>query len=94
MKHTTTQVYSIAPDELVQKIMEGVEKKLGAFEERLGRPKTSKYLSRKEASRKLQVSYVTLNLWDKKGILKKRKIGNKVFYLKEEIENILEASVA
>ncbi len=94
MKHTATHVYGIGPDELTQRIVTGLEKKLSSIEKVLNLEKPTKYISRKEVSQKLNVSYVTLDAWNKKGILKKRKIGNKVFYLNEEIEKLLESSIS
>jgi len=54
---------------------------------------TPKYITREEISKKLNVSCVTLYRWEKKGILKKRKIGGKVYYKIKEIEAILEQSI-
>ncbi|MFD2588431.1 hypothetical protein ACFSQJ_15955 [Croceitalea marina] len=90
---SSTQVFNITPEQLIQQIDKIIDERLSSLEVRLNQVKSKKYISRKEASNKLQISYVTLNEWDKNGILKKRKIGNKVFYLNEEIETILEQSV-
>ncbi|MEK6152072.1 MerR family transcriptional regulator [Flavobacteriaceae bacterium 3-367] len=92
MERTATQVHGISPEDLTQKILSEVEKKLTEFEKRINIQKTEKYISRKETSQKLGVTYATLNSWDKKGVLAKRKIGNRVLYVVSEIDEILESS--
>lgn len=47
-------------------------------------PKT--YLSRAEVSKMLNVSYVTLNKWNKSGRLKAVGIGGRVLYRQEDID--------
>ena len=47
------------------------------------------YLSRKEVSRLLGISYPTLNEWSKKGILKAYRIGNRVLYKSNEVDESL-----
>ena len=88
------QLYGITPEQFFNKIDQVIDEKLSSLEHKITSPRAPKYISRKEAKNKLRVSYVTLNEWDKKGVLKKRKIGNKVFYLNEEIDKILENSAA
>lgn len=51
------------------------------------KPKT--YLSRKEVSKMLNVSYVTLNKWNKSGRLKAVGIGGRVLYRQEDIDNAI-----
>jgi len=49
----------------------------------------SKPLSRKEASRYLQISEQTLDLWAKKGELKPIKFGRRVVYSIDDLEEFL-----
>lgn len=54
-------------------------------------PKTSEeYLTRQEVSKLLGVSLVTLNSWDRKGVLKPYRIGSQVRYKKSQIEESLQ----
>ena len=46
-------------------------------------------LTRKEVSEMLGVTYSTLWNWNKKEILESRKVGDKVFYLRSEVMNLL-----
>ncbi|MCX7546735.1 helix-turn-helix domain-containing protein [Xanthomarina sp. F1114] len=51
------------------------------------KPKT--YLSRAEVSKMLNVSYVTLNKWNRSGKLKAVGIGGRVLYRQEDIDNAI-----
>lgn len=51
----------------------------------------SKIISRKEVSELLKVSYCSLYHWNKKGILKAKKISNRVYYLKSDVYEKLNA---
>lgn len=51
-----------------------------------------RYVTREDVKNELKVSYVTLNDWDKKGILKKCRLGTRVYYRRDELEKILENS--
>jgi len=94
MEHKSIHLYGITPEQFFMKINQVIDEKISSLEDKINNRTPSKYISRKEARDKLHVSYVTLNDWDKKGVLKKRKIGNKVFYLNEEIDKVLEKSIA
>lgn len=72
---------------LVQKI----SNRLDLIEERLPK-QLSKLLTRKQVSEMLSVSVVTIIDWDKKGVLKPLRIGNRVRYQLIEIEEILKSS--
>jgi len=53
-------------------------------------PSESNYLSRKETSKLLKVSLVTLNNWANSGVLTPFRVGNKrILYKKEDVENAL-----
>ncbi|WP_421807422.1 helix-turn-helix domain-containing protein [Flagellimonas sp.] len=51
------------------------------------------YVPRRLILELLDVSVMTLDEWDRKNILKKRKIGGKVYYKLEEVEAVLEQSI-
>lgn len=52
-------------------------------------PKEQIWLTRKETIDLLKVSYVTLNSWNRTGILTAYKIANRVRYKKTDIESAL-----
>ena len=45
------------------------------------------YLSRKEVARLLKISLTTLNDWSKQGIVQSYRIGNRVLYKRNEIDD-------
>lgn len=49
----------------------------------------NKYLSRREAAKMLKISLPTLNEWTKQGKIKAYRIGSRVLYKPEDIENSL-----
>ena len=53
------------------------------------REQSSSYLSRKEVIILLKISLPTLHSWSKHGILKSHKLGNRVLYRRDEIENAI-----
>jgi excisionase family DNA binding protein len=47
------------------------------------------YLSRKEVSLLLKISFTTLHDWSKRGIIQSYRIGNKILYKRNEIEQAI-----
>jgi excisionase family DNA binding protein len=47
----------------------------------------SEYITRKEVSSLLKVCLVTLDDWTKQGLLQSYKIGNRVLYKRQEVED-------
>lgn len=75
-------------EELLQDLLEGIAK-IRSEEENSKRK--DEYLTRKEVSQLFAVSLVTLNNWDRKGVLKPYRLGNQVRYKMSEIEESLKA---
>jgi len=75
--------------EFIKLIGEVVEKKLCQL------PKTEKpksktvYFSRVEVAEMLKISLPTLNEWSKLGILQSYRIGNRILYKSQEVEESL-----
>ena len=63
-----------------------VEKRLQDIIEQLN-SKQSKFLSRKEVSKLLQISLPTLSVLTKEGVINSYRIGRRVLYKSDEIEN-------
>jgi excisionase family DNA binding protein len=77
----------ISLNDFLEKIDKLIETKL-----HLTKPagnKQSNYLGRKEVCKLLQITLPTLNDWSKLGRLQSYKIGNRVLYKKQEVENSL-----
>ena len=83
------QFIGTTPEQQKNEILKGVtilfEKFAIQFEPK--KPKT--YLSRKEVSKMLQVSFVTLNKWNRSGKLKAVGIGGRVLYRQSDIDNAI-----
>jgi excisionase family DNA binding protein len=73
-------------NELLEKIGQLIESKIGQSNNHLQRQNQSKFISRKEAAGLLQVSLPTLNDWTKEGLLNSYRIGTRVLYKPEEVE--------
>ena len=79
----------ITLDGLLEHIDTIVEKRLNEKIEQLNPKKGYKFLSRKEVSQILKVSLVTISDWSKRGIINSYRIGTRVRYKSDEIEEAL-----
>ncbi|WP_421802875.1 DNA-binding protein [Flagellimonas sp.] len=88
-----TQVHSTTPEVLIQKLRETIiQLRKENIPDTLINSSWS-YIPRDKVLKLLDVSIMTLDEWNRKNILKKRKIGGKVYYKLEEIEAVLEQSI-
>tara|TARA_R110000764_G_scaffold142029_1_gene230100 strand:- start:142 stop:426 length:285 start_codon:yes stop_codon:yes gene_type:complete len=92
MVRKTTQVDHVSADDLTRTILDGVEQKMNAFEERLTSKKPPEFLDRKQVAKFLGISLVTVHDWSKKSILKPYKIGNRLRFKRVDIITTLERS--
>ncbi|WP_282073537.1 DNA-binding protein [Polaribacter atrinae] len=83
------QIIQVTPSELKEIFNELLDTKLKEFFSSKENQQKTELLSRKETKELLGVSYVTLNNWNRKGILEPNYLGNKVFYNKQQIVNQL-----
>lgn len=86
------QIIQVTPKELKNIINEILDTKINEVLNSKQTTTNPEYLSRKETKELLKVSYVTLNNWRRKGILKPKYIGNKLFYNKQTIDNLLSSN--
>jgi|JI10StandDraft_1071094.scaffolds.fasta_scaffold353748_3 excisionase family DNA binding protein len=87
-------VHNTTEDELVQKILKGVDEKFLEFERKFNQHETNEWLTRKEVSELLSVSLVTISEWSKKKLLIPYKIGkNRIRFKKSDIEHVLNNSI-
>lgn len=85
----TTMLHGISPDELTEKILNGVKLEMEKFKKEIESPEKTEFLSRQETATFLKISLFCVHDWVKKGILKPYKMGNKTFFERKEIENKL-----
>ena len=83
------QIIQVTPEELKNIINDVLDTKLKELSSSKENQQKTELLSRKETKELLGVSYVTLNNWNRKGILEPNYLGNKVFYNKQQIINQL-----
>ena len=79
----------IEVNELLEKIGQLIESKIGQNNNQPQKQNQSKFISRKEAAKLLQISLPTLHDWTKEGLLNSYQIGTRVLYKPEEVEQSL-----
>ena len=85
---STIQLIQVTPTELVDLIKEGVKAQFKEFSNQFqgNEPKdTKEFLTRKETAILFDVSLVTIHEWQKNGILKVYKMGNRSFFKYSEL---------
>ncbi len=83
------QLIELSPEDLKSEIVQAVKAELYIlFKENKPKPPTV-WLTRKEASKKIGVSLVTLHNWNLSGELKAHKIGGSVRYKLSDIKKKL-----
>jgi excisionase family DNA binding protein len=90
MQLQTIQIAQLTPDQFEETIKKAVKSELDSLKREFGQiqPK-EEYLSRKEVADLLKVELSTLHNWCKKGKLKPYGIGNRVYFLRSDIEKAL-----
>lgn len=89
MSKNVTQVHHVDADELTEQILTGVASKLKEFEKNFSPKEPTIWITRKEASKILSISLVTVSEWSKKSILKPYRIGNQIRLKRTEVEDAL-----
>lgn len=77
----STILHQVSPGTLRKMIREEIK-------EHLKLPAEKKYIPKKKAAQRLNRTVQTLDAWHKAGILKKKYIGGRVFYLESDIEKL------
>jgi excisionase family DNA binding protein len=83
------QIISVNPEDLKNAIIQEVKNELDALKLHLQPQQQTKYLTRLEVCKLINVTLVTLHTWNKNGKLKAYGIGGRVLYRKEDIENAI-----
>jgi len=86
----TIQITQLTPEQLDQRIANALRTELEEFKKELNSPpQREEYLSRKEVGGLFGVPMSTLHNWCKKGRLQPYGIGNRVYFLRSDIEKAL-----
>jgi excisionase family DNA binding protein len=78
----------LTPEEFKRLIGEAIEEKLFA-KAQVKEEARNGFITRSEVKQLLKISYPTLNIWTKAGWLKAYKMGNRVYYKLQEVEQAL-----
>ncbi len=81
----------IDTDELKRIFKEVLEEKLGQESKSKESGRGLAYLNRFEVAKLLNISLPTLNNWSKSGIIQAYRIGNRVLYKPDEIDQAIQA---
>jgi excisionase family DNA binding protein len=76
-------------NELLDKIGQLIENKIRQNNNQPQKQDQSKFISRKEVAKLLKISLPTLNDWTKSGLLNSYRIGTRVLYKPDEVEQSL-----
>lgn len=86
----TIQFISTTPTDLIKQIKAEVIPELKAELSREFQPKQpEEYLTRSEVCKMFKIDLSTLHRWTKAGKLKATGIGNRVYFKRSEIDNVL-----
>lgn len=89
MLHQPTTQQTVISIQMTQEQFESIEKMFDLFTE-LTKPKEEKFLTIKQVAQLLGVTEPTLWRWNKEGVLKRTKVGNKVRYKESDVNKVLE----
>jgi hypothetical protein len=89
------QLFQVTPNELAHLISESVKTQIQELvnASKKEQPKDENdLLSRKETADFFKVSLVSIHAWMKDGIIKPYKVGNRTYFKKSELINVVESS--
>lgn len=90
MKTRTIEIQDITVDELAEKVADKLLVKIETYLNQLSKTKNDELLTRKEVAEYLRISVVTIHSWSKYGILNPIRMGNRMFFKKQDILDVLE----
>lgn len=85
----TIQIQEISVDEFADKVAEKLLIKMRQYLDQMGSNESDVYLTRTEAADFLKINLTTLWNWTNKGKIKSYGIGNRRYYNKKEIIELL-----
>ena len=86
----TIQIQEVTVDELAEKVADKLLLKIEAYLKQLSTTKDGGLLTRQETADYLKVSLVTIHQWAKYGIINRVRIGNRVYFKKKAILDLIE----
>jgi len=86
---TSTILENVTPEQLTEAILKGVDERINDLKANFQPKEPTEYLTRNEVKELLKVDLSTVHNYTKKGKLKSYGIGNRVYYKRHEVENVL-----
>ena len=83
------QFIGVTPEQLQKQISNGVKEQLNEFLKHYTPKQPNEYLTRKDVSKLFNVDISTVHNWCKSGRLKPLGLGNRVYFLKSDIDKCL-----
>lgn len=83
------QFIGVTPDQLQKQITNGVKEQLTEFLENFKPKQPNEYLTRQEVAALFKVDISTIHNWCKSGKLNPKGIGNRVYFLRSDIDDSL-----
>lgn len=83
------QFIQITPEQLKKEIVEGVKSHIDDLKKSFNTKSNEEYLTRNDVATMFQVDISTVHNWAKAGKLNKKAIGNRVYFLRSEVEKSL-----
>ncbi|WNH10087.1 helix-turn-helix domain-containing protein [Thalassobellus suaedae] len=83
------QMIEITPEELKEMILDGVKSQLQDLKKHFQPKEPNEYLTRNDVAEMLKIDLSSVHNWTKKGILKAKQIGGRVYYLRSEVESAI-----
>ena len=86
----TIQITEVTADELADAVADKLMLKIENYLKELSKKQNDEILTRQEVADYLRISLVTIHSWNKHGILNPIRMGNRIFYKKQDILDVLE----
>ena len=89
----TIQITEVSIDELANKVADKLLLKIEDYLKEMSKKYNDELLTRKEVAAYFRVSYVTVDAWSKNGLINPMRMGNRVYFKKQHILDVLERQV-
>ena len=86
----TVQITEVTVDELADAVADKLMFKIENYLKELSKKQNDEILTRQEVADYLRINLVTIHSWNKHGILNPIRMGNRIFYKKQDILDVLE----
>jgi hypothetical protein len=83
------QFIGTTPTALIDLIDDSIKRQLDDLKKNFQPKEPNEYLTRVEVSEMLKIDLSSVHNWTKKGILKAKQCGGRVYYLRTEVQNAI-----